>query len=255
MAKQGKINNDFYDTYGEKWYSAFDDPIALLRAENNLKLPWIFDRIQGASLRDPHLLDVGCGAGFLCNGLAEKGLRVSGVDNSPESLRVARLYDKTKSVDYHVADAYSLPFESGSMDIVTCLDFLEHVEHPELVVRECARVLKPGGFFFFHTFNRNFLSWLIVIKTTEFLVKNTPKDMHVIDLFIKPDELVGFCHSNGIKVQEMTGIRPKFSSIPLKNYFTGIVPKELEFKFTSSLLLSYLGVGILGTENLSAENP
>lgn len=242
MAQATKINNEIYEVYGERWYSAYDDPIALLRAENKLKVPWIYERISKLPVRDPKILDVGCGAGFLCNAFAEKGLTVTGLDSSSESLRIASLHDHTARVHYKTGDAYHLPFDDESMDVITCLDFLEHVEKPDLVIKECARVLRPNGLFFFHTFNRNFLSWLLVIKAIEFLVKNTPKDMHVIELFITPKELKQYCLNVGIEVQEIVGLRPKFSTIPLKSYFSGIVPPSLEFTLTSSLMLSYMGM-------------
>lgn len=244
MNSSSKINNDIYESYGSRWYTAYDDPIALLRAENRVKLPWIHERVMDQNFNSPTILDVGCGAGFLCNELSLKGYRVKGIDLSSESLKVARQYDQTGLVDYQMADAYQLPFDDHSMEVVTCLDFLEHVENPEEVIKECARVLKPGGLFFFHTFNRNFLSWLLVIKAIELMVKNTPKDMHVIDLFIKPKELEHYCKNSQINVTEMVGLRPKFSTIPISAYFTGVVPESLEFQMTPSLLLSYLGMGI-----------
>lgn len=244
MEQTSKINNGIYEIYGERWYSAYDDPIALLRAENRLKVPWIHERILKLSVNDPKILDVGCGAGFLCNEFAKKGFIVSGLDNSPESLKVATLHDQTGSVQYQTGDACDLPYEDGSMDVITSLDFLEHVERPQAVIQECARVLKPGGLFFYHTFNRNFLSWLLVIKAIEFLVKNTPKDMHVIELFITPEELKGYCLKAGLRVEEVTGLRPKFSTIPIKNFFSGVVPESLEFTFTSSLTLSYMGMAV-----------
>lgn len=128
------------------------------------------------------------------------------------------------------------------MDIITCLDFLEHVERPAQVIQECSRVLKSNGLFFFHTFNRNILSWFLIIKAVEIFVKNTPKDMHVSELFITPQELKSYCLDAQLDVKEMTGLRPKFSTIPIKNYFSGIVPESLEFKTSTSLLLSYLGM-------------
>lgn len=243
MDSTPRVNNDIYETYGDRWYTAYDDPIALLRAENRIKLPWIEERIKRKHFNHPKILDVGCGAGFLCNDLALKGYNVRGIDLSSTSLQVARKFDLTNSVHYEIADAYQLPYDDASFEVVTCLDFLEHVENPEEVIKECSRVLKPGGQFFFHTFNKNFLSWLLVIKGVELLVKNTPKDMHVIDLFIKPELLEKYCLHAGIAVQEMTGLRPKFSTIPLTSYFTGVVPETLEFQLTSSLLLSYMGVG------------
>ncbi len=237
-----EIDNSIYETLGERWYEAWDDPVALLRSEAKIKHPWILKKIRvqyGES--KVGILDVGCGAGFLTNEFASQGYPVTGVDLSPESLKVAHNYDKTKSVKYLTADALKLPFPDNSFDVVTCMDFLEHVKNPQLYVGEISRVLKPGGIFFFHTFNRNLLSWLLIIKFVEWLVKNTPKNMHVIKLFIKPSELAGFCRDADLEVGEMTGIRPVLSSIPVKSLFSGIVPKSFRFELTSSLLLSYLG--------------
>ncbi len=236
MAK--KINNAIYEDYGDRWYTAYDDPIALLRAENEVKVPWILERIP----KKGTLLDVGCGAGFLTNRMAREGFQVTGIDLSQESLKVAERFDATKTAKYINADACHLPFADESFDVVTTLDFLEHVPNPADVVKECARVLKPGGVFFYHTFNRNPLSHLMVIKFVEWVVKNTPPNMHVIELFIKPHELVQFCENVGLKNQELIGLRPKFRTIPLQNILSGIVPQGLQFTTTKNLWLSYMGV-------------
>lgn len=238
-----QVDNSIYDGYGDRWYTAQDDPIALLRAETNAKAPWIMERLQRRwGLRSLSILDVGCGGGFLTNRLAQQGHRMTGLDMSPESLRVAQKHDLTSNVKYIEGDAYKLPFADGSFDAVTAMDFLEHVDRPEEVVRECARVLKPGGLFFYHTFNRNWVSWFVIIKLVEWLVKNTPKDMHVLRLFIKPSELVEFCNRSGLSVLGVTGLRPAFSTITWESLLTGVVPVGLEFKTTTSTLLSYLGV-------------
>ena len=238
MAKTAHIDNSIYETYGNKWYTADDDPVAILRAENKVKTPWILDRVKPHSL----ILDVGCGAGFLTNELAREGHNVTGVDLSAESLKVAGKFDETKSVDYIVANAYELPFEDHSFDVVCALDFLEHVEDPARAIKEFSRVLKPNGKFFFHTFNRSPLSWFVIIKLVEWLIPKTPKHMHVLHLFIKPEELKKYSLSAGMHVTEMTGIKPVFRSIPLKKIFKGRVPPEMKFELTKSLALSYLGV-------------
>jgi 2-polyprenyl-6-hydroxyphenyl methylase/3-demethylubiquinone-9 3-methyltransferase len=240
-----QIDNSVYDTLGERWYEAWDDPVALLRAEGRIKHEWIAEKIRNRFGENKvSLLDIGCGAGFLTNEFAEKGFSVTGVDNSRDSLRVARNYDKTRTAQYVEADALHLPFPDQSFDVVTCMDFLEHVSAPRSYIAEAGRVLRPGGMFFFHTFNRNVLSWFLVIKCVEWLVRNTPKNMHVIELFIKPSELKGFCEEAGMRSGEMTGIRPVFSSIPPKSLFTGVVPTGLRFQLTDSLLLSYLGYAL-----------
>ncbi|MBC7464483.1 MAG: 3-demethylubiquinone-9 3-O-methyltransferase [Bdellovibrio sp.] len=239
-----KVNNDVYDTYGDRWYEADDDPVALLRAESKTKTPWIVSQLKqyGYLTKETKVLDVGCGAGFLSNALAKQGVQVTGVDLSEESLKVAHKYDETKTVHYQSADAYKLPFEDSSFDVLTAMDFLEHVEHPDQIIIEFSRVLKPGGVFIFHTFNRNFLAYIVIIKFVEWLVKNTPKHLHVLRLFIKPKELSHYCELSGMKVKAMTGIKPVFSTIPIRHLFSGIVPKSLRFELTKSLLLSYMGI-------------
>lgn len=239
-----KVNNEFYNLYGDRWYTADDDPIALLRAESKTKTPWILQKIKEQSLlsKKTKVLDVGCGAGFLSNELALAGLQVTGVDLSEESLKVAHNYDTTKSVHYLTADAYKLPFSDHSFEVITAMDFLEHVDKPDEVIKEFSRVLKPNGIFIFHTFNRNPIAYLVIIKFVEWFVKNTPKDMHVLNLFIKPKELKQYCLAAQLTTLAMVGIKPLFSTIPLKNYFTGIVPKSLKFELTKNLLLSYMGI-------------
>lgn len=247
MEKDDKIdsvNNGIYDLYGDRWYTAQDDPVALLRAESRVKSEWILDQLKRHHLLGAKILDVGCGAGFLSNKLAVHGHQVFGVDLSATSLQVAKKYDSTRSVVYQMADAYHLPFANSSFDMVTALDFLEHVEEPQKAIQEFSRVLKPGGLFIFHTFNRNWLAGIVIIQLVEWLVKNTPKHMHVLRLFIKPQELESYCKAADMTVLKIEGIRPVISSLTLSSLFTGIVPAGLRFKMTKSLLLSYLGFAV-----------
>lgn len=240
------VNNSIYETYGERWYTADDDPVALLRAESKAKTPWVLSHIEKyfPNLKTTQVLDVGCGGGFLSNAMAQHGFNVTGVDLSEESIKVAALYDQTKSVRYLAADAYRLPFSNQSFDAVTAMDFLEHVDDPQRVILEISRVLKPGGVFIFHTFNRNLLAHLVIIKFVEWFVKNTPDHMHVINLFIKPAELKNYCKGASMEVKAMTGIKPVFSSIGFKSLLSGVVSKTLRFELTSNLLLSYMGLAI-----------
>jgi 2-polyprenyl-6-hydroxyphenyl methylase/3-demethylubiquinone-9 3-methyltransferase len=243
---QNQIDNSIYDTLGDRWYTAFDDPVALLRAESKAKVPWVLAKIEKYFTvpSQVHCLDVGCGAGFLSNRLAAEGFSVTGLDLSEESLKVARKHDSTQKAQYVSGDAYKLPFADQSFDVVTAMDFLEHVDNPLQSIQEISRVLKPGGLFFFHTFNRNWLAKLVIIKLVEKLVKNTPKNMHVIELFITPKELTEMCTKENLIVKDMTGIRPLFSTITLKSIFTGVVPERFGFKLTGSLKLSYMGYAV-----------
>jgi 2-polyprenyl-6-hydroxyphenyl methylase/3-demethylubiquinone-9 3-methyltransferase len=248
------VNNAIYDTLGLRWYEAEDDPVALLRAESRLIGPWVAERMaehmarharHGADPQALRVLDVGCGGGFLSNRLAREGHAVTGIDRSAESLRVARRYDATGRVTYHAADALALPFGDGAFDAVTAMDFLEHVEAPGRVVAEAARVLAPGGLFFFHTFNRTWLAGLIAIKCLEWFVKNTPPHLHVLRLFVTPEEMRGYCARAGLRVEEMVGTRAHILSRPaMRLLFTGRVPRDFRFSLTPSLRVSYLGVAV-----------
>ncbi len=245
-----KINNDYYNHLGESWYTADNDPIAILRAEQKTKNPWIEKKIKDHfpdSNETIKIVDVGCGAGFLTNYLAMSYKNVTGLDASQASLDVARNKNeaiKAHEAKYIVGDAYQLPFSNQSVDIVCAMDFLEHVENPQKVISECSRILKPGGIFFFHTFNRNFLSWLIVIKFMEWFVPNTPKNLHVLHLFIKPKELIKMQFNASLTQQECFGLSPRFNTAFLKSLFLRRVTPEFGFKINSSLALGYIGYSI-----------
>ena len=236
------VNNAIYDTLGDRWYSADDDPVALLRAESRLRNPWVAARVVKKVGAGARVLDIGCGAGFLANALAREGHEVTGIDASGESLVVGARHDETRTVRYERGDALALPYPTASFDVVCAMDFLEHVEDPAAVVAEASRMLRPGGLFFFHTFNRNPLAWLIVIKGVEWFVKNTPPDMHVLRLFVKPAELRAMCATSGLDVRELRGTAP----VVLSRAFwamlaTGSVRSDFRFEFTRFTLLAYTG--------------
>lgn len=243
--KQQVINNKFYDDLHDAWYEEEHHPIALLRAENAVRNPWILKTIQDYKNEACKILDIGCGGGLLSNELARAGHPVTGIDISQTSLDQAKKRDSTGTVNYICCDAAKLPFEKESFDVVCAMDFLEHVEEPEKVVQEASRVLKPGGLFFFHTFNRNFLSYLLVIKCVEWLIPNVPKRMHVYKLFIRPDELKTYCYKADLLIQSVQGLMPdlKHSSF-WKSFFQRKVVPDFRFSFTPSVKVGYVGFAL-----------
>lgn len=237
-----KINNEIYNELGEQWYTAVDNPIALLRKETLVKAPWVIERTRKHfNSNNLSLLDIGCGGGFLSNKMSEIGMNVIGIDISEESLKIARQFDLTKKATYLNANAYQLPFSDSTFDVITCMDFLEHVESPQQVIKEAHRVLKPNGLFFYHTFNRNWLSWFVVIKLVEWFIKNTPPNLHLYKLFIKPEELNIYLKKVGLQNVEIEGIKPNFKSLKITDFFKRIVPDHFNFKLTPNLKVAYLG--------------
>ena len=242
LRRERTINNTWYADLGARWYTAEDTPIALLRAESRHRNPWIADELVSRLGPGEHrVLDLGCGAGYLANYLAERGHHVTGLDTTTENLVVAKLHDRTRRVAYLRGDACELPFADASFDAVCAMDLLEHVEEPHRLIAEASRVLRPGGLMFFHTFNRNWLANLIVIKGVEWFVKNTPKDLHVLRLFHTPAELTAMLAARGLDVTCLRGSRPRFRWPLWRMLLTGRVGDDFAFTFTPSTKLGYTG--------------
>lgn len=205
------INVDIYDSLGERWYTAEDDPVALLRAEHRARIPWILKYLKPNN----DVLDLGCGGGLLTNQLALSGtFSLFGVDQSEAALTTARRHIPNTAIStphYIVGQADQLPFSKHQFDVILAMDFLEHIENPEKIFKEVARILKPNGYFLTHTFNRGFLSKWLVIKAVERFIPNTPKDLHVYSMFIRPEEQNQWAKKHGLILKEQWGLNPKIS--------------------------------------------
>jgi 2-polyprenyl-6-hydroxyphenyl methylase/3-demethylubiquinone-9 3-methyltransferase len=240
---EAAIDNGIYDELGERWHTATDDPVALLRAESRLRTAWVLEELRNHFGGRPlDVLDVACGGGFLANPLAAAGHRVTGIDLSEASLAVAGRHDPGQSVRYLTMDARVLTFPASSFDVVCMMDFLEHLAERDAVLREAARVLRPGGWLFFHTFNRTPIAGLIAIKGVEWFVRNTPPHMHVYHLFLKPSELRELCARHGLRIELVRGVRPRICTWAfLRLLFTGRVSDAFQFTFTRSQSIGYCG--------------
>jgi 2-polyprenyl-6-hydroxyphenyl methylase/3-demethylubiquinone-9 3-methyltransferase len=174
---------------------------------NPLRLDWI-DSL--AALSGKQVLDVGCGGGILSDSMARKGATVTGIDLSSKALKVAQLHALeagTPNVTYREVAAEALAAERpGSFDVVTCMEMLEHVPDPASVVRACATLVKPGGWVFFSTINRNPKSFLFAIVGAEYVLNMLPKGTHEYAKFLRPSELGRFIREAGLDLQGSRGM-------------------------------------------------
>jgi len=243
LSRMGAVNNAVYLRLGEHWYAHEESPVELLRAQARLDNPWIAARLdEFYPGRRCRVLDLGCWGGFLSNDLVRRGHQLTGLDVAADALAVAHAHDPTGRVRYVEGDALALPFADASFQAVCAMDLLEHLESPERAIAEASRVLAPGGLFFFHTFNRNWLSWLVIIKGVEWFVANAPEHMHVLRLFLKPDEVRAACARHGLDERALVGMRPKLTPPFWKMLASGRVAADFAFTFTRSTRLAYVGV-------------
>ena len=164
---------------------------------------------QHATVSGKKLLDVGCGGGILCEAMAQLGANVSGIDMGEAPLAVAKLHllESGLEVDYRQCTAEALAEqEAGQYDVVTCLEMLEHVPNPALVVEACMKLVKPGGHVFFSTINRNPKSWLFAIVGAEYVLNLLPKGTHEYQKLIKPSELGEWIRDANLSLQEIIGL-------------------------------------------------
>jgi 2-polyprenyl-6-hydroxyphenyl methylase/3-demethylubiquinone-9 3-methyltransferase len=174
---------------------------------NPLRLDWICDLVPLAGKK---VLDVGCGGGILSDAMARRGADVLGIDLASKPLKVAQLHAMeagTPSVRYREVAAEALAAESpAAFDVVTCMEMLEHVPDPSSVVRACATLVKPGGWVFFSTINRNPKSFLFAIVGAEHVLKLLPKGTHEYARFIRPSELTRWCRDAGLDASATRGL-------------------------------------------------
>jgi len=92
------------------------------------------------------VLDVGCGTGFATGGILERTRAVHGLDQSPHQLEQAwEKLGKHDPVAFALGDAERLPYRDDSFDVVWSSGSIEYWPNPVAALRECRRVVKPGG--------------------------------------------------------------------------------------------------------------
>jgi len=173
---------------------------------NPLRLDWIDER---ASLAGKRVLDVGCGGGILTEAMAQRGASVRGIDLGERALQVAELHalESGAAVEYErVAVEALAQREPGAFDIVTCMELLEHVPDPESVVRACSMLVRPGGWVFFSTINRNAKAFALAIVGAEYVLRLLPRGTHEYEKFIRPSELAAAARRCGLDAVEVTGL-------------------------------------------------
>lgn len=198
LAKFSELAHRWWDTESE---------FRPLHQINPLRLDWILSQCV---LSGNTALDIGCGGGILSDAMARKGATVMGIDLASKALKVAQLHAleaQTPNITYREISAEALSIQQPeSFDVVTCMEMLEHVPNPESVVQACANLVKPGGWVFFSTINRNPKSFLFAIVGAEYVLNLLPRGTHEYAKFIRPSELAQYARNAGLDLKTTCGL-------------------------------------------------
>ena len=200
----GAMASDWWDPDGKS---------AMLHKLNPIRLAYIRDRIDQHWQADEHgfrplegrtALDVGCGAGLLAEPLARIGAKVTAIDAAPELIEVAKAHAAGAglAIDYRPIAVEDL---TGTYDLVTAMEVVEHVAEPKAFLASLAARLAPGGLMILSTPNRTAWSRLLTITLAEGFGQ-IPKGTHHYEDFITPTEMTAMLADVGIAVDDIEGI-------------------------------------------------
>ena len=131
-------SKDYFDQVADQW--------------DNLQASFYSETVRDRALATAAVqagdiaADIGCGSGFITEGLIRAGLHVIAVDRSEAMLSaMKRKLANIADIDYRCGEAEQLPISDNSVDYAFANMYLHHVERPPIAIKEMARILKPGG--------------------------------------------------------------------------------------------------------------
>lgn len=151
------------------------------------KLHYLPRLVDFASFRGQRLLEVGCGIGTDLTRFARGGARVTGVDLAQTAIDLARQNLELHGVaaeELRIANGEALPYADATFDVVYAHGVVQYTANAAQLVRECHRVLKPGGRGIFMVYNR--VSWLNAMSKL-MKVKLEHEDAPVLKTFSIPE--------------------------------------------------------------------
>tara|TARA_B100001142_G_C14086812_1_gene559655 strand:- start:20 stop:724 length:705 start_codon:yes stop_codon:yes gene_type:complete len=195
-----------FSSRADQWWDP-NGEFKTLHDINHVRLCYVSEHV---SIKNSHILDIGCGGGIFTEAMAKQGALVTGLDASKENIQVASQHaiGKQLEIDYVFSTAEDFAENhTHSFDIITCMELLEHVPDPASIIQAASKIIKPGGHVIFSTINRTIKSYLLAILAGEYLLKLIPKGTHRYEKFIRPSELVAWCKEYNLEMNDLSGMR------------------------------------------------
>jgi 2-polyprenyl-6-hydroxyphenyl methylase/3-demethylubiquinone-9 3-methyltransferase len=200
------VEIDKFQSIASRWWDR-ESEFKPLHDINPLRISYIEQ--QAGGLKGKSVLDIGCGGGILCEAMAAKDAKVTGIDMAEQSLKVARmhLHESQLEVDYQLSTIEAFAEEqTEKYDIITCLEMLEHVPDPDSIIASAITLLKPDGKLFLSTINRNPKSFAMAILGAEYILRLIPRGTHEYRRFIKPSEMASSLRACQMQVTDISGM-------------------------------------------------
>ncbi|MBD2843490.1 bifunctional 2-polyprenyl-6-hydroxyphenol methylase/3-demethylubiquinol 3-O-methyltransferase UbiG [Erythrobacter rubeus] len=203
----------FFSDLARDWWNP-QGKMASLHQVNPVRMEFIRDAIDAHWDGDPRsvkpltgktALDIGCGAGLVCEPLARLGAEVTGVDASAENVSVAATHAEAGGLDIRYMAGEVAGLDIGTFDLVTSVEVIEHVADKRAFLADVAARLAPGGLLVMSTPNRTVQSRLLLVGAAE-AVGYMPKGTHHWSDFITPEEFEELLGEVGLEVIDRRGI-------------------------------------------------
>ena len=201
----GKMAAEWWDPKGSSAMLHRLNPVRLGFIRDAIDAHWPGDSGKLRVLAGKRALDVGCGAGLLCEPLARLGAAVTGIDAAPENIAAASAHAAGGglAIDYRFADVGTLGL--SGFDLVTSMEVIEHVADKPAFIAALAGALAEGGLMILSTPNRTAKSRLLLVEGAERLGM-IPRGTHHWEDFITPDELRDLLAGAGLVMGQPKGI-------------------------------------------------
>ena len=204
---------DFFAKLARDWWNP-RGPMASLHEVNPVRLAFIREAIDAhwpdaaraaKPLAGKAALDIGCGAGLVCEPLARLGAAVTGVDAAAENVAAASAHAEGMGLDIRYMAGEVGALDIGQFDLVTCLEVIEHVADKPAFLAEVAARLAPGGLLVMSTPNRTAASRVLLVGVAE-AVGYVPRGTHRWEDFLTPEELAVLLGDVGLELTAQRGI-------------------------------------------------
>lgn len=200
----GTLAADWWDPNGTSAMLHKLNPARLAFIRDAVDTHWHGAKSGRSPLAGKTVLDVGCGAGLVCEPLTRLGGTVTGLDAAPENIAAAQAHAAAMGlgVDYRCAELATV---EGAFDLVTCLEVIEHVADPAAFIAQLSARLAEGGLLIMSTPNRTPQSRIGIVLLAEGLGL-IPRGTHDWRKFLTPDALTELLLGQGLNVTSIKGI-------------------------------------------------